>query len=89
MANEEQLVRLKEGVEGWNQWRYDNRELKINLYQADLRDADLVGANLNRADLREANLIGANLSEADLSGNSWAFWDFLLLASTGKMAEQQ
>lgn len=40
---------------------------------ADLRDADLRGANLSSADLRDADLsgaylIGANLSDADLSG---------------------
>src|ERR1700759_2512015 len=35
---------------------------------ADLRDADLCGANLCDADLRDANLCGANLCDADLRG---------------------
>jgi hypothetical protein len=44
-----------------------------NLRKADLRNADLIGANLSKADLRNANLIGANLryailSNANLSG---------------------
>ena len=39
-----------------------------NLYGADLRGADLRGANLYGADLRGANLRGANLYGADLRG---------------------
>ncbi|EOH0935682.1 pentapeptide repeat-containing protein [Listeria monocytogenes] len=36
--------------------------------RADLRRADLSGANLRHADLRRADLSGANLRRADLSG---------------------
>ena len=36
--------------------------------RADLRDADLNGANLRGADLRKADLGGADLRESDLSG---------------------
>ena len=36
--------------------------------RADLRGANLFGANLSDADLRGANLFGANLSDADLRG---------------------
>ena len=36
--------------------------------RADLRGANLIGADLSRADLRGANLIGADLSRADLRG---------------------
>ena len=39
---------------------------KANLRGADLWGADLQGANLRGADLQEANLRGANLWEADL-----------------------
>ncbi|EMO8578232.1 pentapeptide repeat-containing protein [Salmonella enterica] len=39
-----------------------------NLRGADLRDADLCGANLRGADLRDADLCGANLCDADLCG---------------------
>ncbi|EKY7657333.1 pentapeptide repeat-containing protein, partial [Salmonella enterica subsp. enterica serovar Apapa] len=38
------------------------------LYGADLRDADLCGANLYGANLRDADLCGANLYGADLCG---------------------
>jgi len=41
-------------------------EILINLCGADLREADLRGANLYGVDLREANLRGANLSGVDL-----------------------
>ena len=57
-----------------------SEELKIILAQhvlwlnsnrgemADLREADLLGANLREADLRRANLREADLREADLRG---------------------
>jgi hypothetical protein len=38
------------------------------MYKADLRGADLCGANMYRADLRGADLCGANLRGADLCG---------------------
>ena len=41
---------------------------EANLYGADLREANLYGANLRGADLREANLYEANLYEANLYG---------------------
>ncbi len=49
----------------------DLREANLwgaNLWGADLREADLRGANLRGADLREANLWGANLRGANLWG---------------------
>jgi len=52
-------------------WGADLREANLwgaNLWGADLREADLRGANLREADLREADLRGANLREADLRG---------------------
>jgi len=42
--------------------------LDYDLSGADLRRANLSGANLSGADLRRANLRGANLSDANLSG---------------------
>ena len=39
-----------------------------DLIGANLRDADLRGANLRDANLRDANLIDANLRDADLRG---------------------
>ena len=41
---------------------------KINLYEADLRDADMTQADLRGANLKEAVLSNANLTEADLGG---------------------
>ncbi len=56
MANKEHVALLKERVNGWNQWRRENSEIR----------PDLGRANLNGVDLTEANLSGANLSDADL-----------------------
>ena len=68
MANEEQLALLKAGVEGWNKWREEKPDEKIDLSKANLIGADLRGANLLLADLTGANLILANLSGANLAG---------------------
>jgi uncharacterized protein YjbI with pentapeptide repeats len=73
MANQEQVERLKAGVEGWNNWRYVNNKIRIDLkgadlIRADLRGSNLAGANLSSAGLNDSNLTGADLGRADLSG---------------------
>ncbi len=77
MTDKEQLERLLDRVEEWNEWMKENPEIKVNLIGAyleganlegaDLRGADLDGANLNGAILRGAILRGAILRGADLS----------------------
>jgi hypothetical protein len=57
---------LGKDCEGWEDMRADLRG--ANLYGADLSKADLREADLSEADLSGANLREANLSEADLSG---------------------
>ena len=67
MANEEQLVLLKAGVEGWNEWRKKEPDEEI-----DLTEADLSGANLARVDLQQARLWRAKLTNANLEkANIW------------------
>jgi hypothetical protein len=83
MANEEHLVRLKEGVEAWNQWRAANLPIRPDLAGVDLREANLAGVNLTGADftgtypsgthpsrthLRWADLSRADLRWSDLRG---------------------
>ena len=73
MANEEHLIRLKQGVAAWNTWRQDNPEVRANLFRANLEGMYLAGANLSKVDLRRARLgqaflRSANLSEAYLLG---------------------
>jgi hypothetical protein len=74
MANEEQLTRLLEqGVDEWNWWRDENRDVIVDLGTLDLSRTNLNLVNLNRAnligaDLSGATLIGASLIGADLSG---------------------
>jgi hypothetical protein len=73
MANEEHLKILKQGVYDWNEWRWENRDVRPDFSRADLNGADLNGADLSEADLHgaglsEARLFSADLSEADLSG---------------------
>lgn len=71
MANLEHLSILRQGVETWNQWREVNPHLIPDLYDADLRNYPLQGANLSRVVLGKtslslAHLQGANLFQADL-----------------------
>jgi len=83
MANDEHLSILKQGVNAWNHWRQENRNLipdlseanlygerlyDINFFLADLSEADLRGANLGRATLFAANLERARLWGAYLVG---------------------
>jgi hypothetical protein len=64
MADEAQLMILREGVEIWNRWRKENPEVEVDLNEADLRGANLSGANLDKARLRNANLGRTNLNWA-------------------------
>ena len=65
MADDDHVAQLMKGVDAWNAWRNENRDI---LHHPNLNGAVLIGANLSGANLSEANLSGANLSEADLSG---------------------
>jgi hypothetical protein len=67
MANEEHLAILKQRVKVWNRWREENRGVRPDLQEADLREADLSAAYLFMADLNRAHLNGAYLIAADLS----------------------
>jgi hypothetical protein len=80
MANEEQVKRLLAGVDGWNKWMEENRNVKeknrrvmidlssANLEGTDLSGAYLWGAMLRGAKLGGADLRGAHLGAADLMG---------------------
>jgi len=81
MANQEHLKRIKQGSAKWNAWKFDNKDIQIDMSRANLRGADLTGADrgfdlegvdlsyafLSRADLSYANLKGADLRRTDLS----------------------
>ena len=66
MSKPEHLKILLKGTKAWNKWRKKNRGVSPNLYDAELVEVDLQGANLSQADLSAANLMGANLKGADL-----------------------
>ena len=62
----------RRNVAQWNAWMTENPIRVANLRGANLWGADLGGANLRGADLGGANLWGANLWGADLGGaNLW------------------
>jgi hypothetical protein len=67
MANPEHLAKLNEGLEAWDKWRADNRDVAPDLRGAHLADAQLPWANLTLASLESADLVGANLRDADLA----------------------
>jgi uncharacterized protein YjbI with pentapeptide repeats len=68
MANPEHLALLKQGIGVWNKWIEENQDVRPDLSDTNLIEANLGGAFLFGADLREANLSGANLSKAILFG---------------------
>ena len=73
MANEEQLVTLKQGVEVWNEWRVQNPDIAIDLRNATVWGTHLflLGLSPEFIDLAAPewiDLSGVNLSRADLRG---------------------
>jgi uncharacterized protein YjbI with pentapeptide repeats len=78
MANLKHLNILKQGVDVWNKWRDDHRDVvpdlvgaylvNSNLVNADLADTNLKGADFYKTDFTGANLIGTKLQGADFHG---------------------
>jgi len=66
MADEGQLGKLKRSVAGWNRWREENPDIKIDLSRADLKESFLAGANLSGADLSFADFGHSNLTNSSL-----------------------
>jgi hypothetical protein len=64
MANEEHLAILRQGVEAWNAWRGEHSDVRPDLSEAYLSQANLGEADLTRADLSRALLLKADLSRA-------------------------
>ena len=68
MANEDHVVRIKQGAKVWNTWREEKPDLVPDLIGADLSNTILTDADFRGADLSYAKLSGAKLSGAKLSG---------------------
>jgi len=68
MANPEHLAILRQGVEVWNQWREENPDIQPDFMEAELFNEDLRGADLSKARMFKAILPGVNLSKANLHG---------------------
>jgi GNAT superfamily N-acetyltransferase len=67
MANPEHVDLVLHGAEAIAEWRRTHPNEQLDLAEADLSLANLVGADLRGADLEAANLSGAVLHRADLS----------------------
>ncbi len=68
MANSAHLDILKQGIPTWNEWRKKNKDLRIDLREAQLNRFNLANANLSGALMARAQLKGAKLSRANLRG---------------------
>lgn len=68
MADEELLAFLRQGVEAWNAWRDKHPSVRPDLSRGNLRGMNLYEVNLRWADLTEAKLQKVNLMGADLTG---------------------
>lgn len=67
------LELIEQGVDAWNQWRVEHPDeypelASAYLFEKSLQGINLRNANLSRACLIGANLAGADLTEANLSG---------------------
>ena len=70
MPDAKLIARLREGVEGFNSWRWHEPRAAIDLMDTDLHGLDLKGAQLQFAKLDGANCSGADLRKASLIGAS-------------------
>ncbi len=85
MANPEHLAILKQGVEVWNKWRFENTKVVPDftfidfsyekLIGFDLEVADFTGASLAHVDMRNTNLSMATLKKSNLSHVSFLSTD--------------
>ena len=90
MANPEHLLKLEEGIPGWNQWRRENPDVEPDLSGGEFVYKSLGGAQLNQTNLTRANLSGADLTGANLSGadlRSARLWGALLHMANLKGAD--
>ena len=67
MANKEQLAILEQGVDVWNKWRKENKNLIVDLTRSNFNNIQLEGINLKSANLYESSFVGANLARANLN----------------------
>jgi Pentapeptide repeats (8 copies) len=67
VADKDLIALLKKPL-GWDAWRKANPSIRPDLREANLNEADLRGANLGGANLRRANLSEADLRRAKLGG---------------------
>ncbi len=72
MANKKHLRIIKQGVDGWNQWRKDNPEVEPDLSGANLKGLDLKGLDLKEADFNGADIRGTNFKGAELEGANFS-----------------
>ena len=72
MANPEHVEILKQGVDVWNKWREENRDVRPDLKEADLRKNAIKGTKLDNPDvngtyLEKINFSNTNLTQAKLN----------------------
>ena len=67
IPNPKHLAKLKEGVDVWNEWCKEQRNLDTN-FHANLQGALFQGFNIQDVDFQGANLIGVQFQGADLIG---------------------
>jgi uncharacterized protein YjbI with pentapeptide repeats len=67
VANNEHLMILDRGVEIWNAWRAENRRIRPDLRDCDLRGRKLDGTVMRHASLHNADCTGASFAGADFT----------------------
>ena len=74
MANEQHRQILSHGVPVWNQWRFDNPQVRPDLVDVSFRTSSpsMLGIDLSEANLQEADLQGADFYRAWLVGTDFS-----------------
>lgn len=76
MANSEHLAIIQQGVEAWNCWRNEHRDIHPDLSGIDATDADLDDVRLSFAQLQGACFRGAHLQRAYFVNSDLSNADF-------------
>src|SRR5215472_4904507 len=76
MANQQHLDLLRQGVETWNRWRKEHRDMKPDLSGADFSNIILNDVRLSFADLHGTHFRSSNLSRAYFVSSDLSYADF-------------
>jgi len=75
MANIDRITILSKGSETWNRWREENRDVVLDLSNAELDDANFFSMNLQNVNFSGSSMKDANFANSDMRSATFALAD--------------